>query len=68
MALAINIRADNASANEIEQLWDQVAVFEDEPRGRADERAEERAGAAEQRHDHDLSGRRPEERFDRDDP
>jgi 2'-5' RNA ligase len=31
MALAINIRADNASANEIERLWDQVAVFEDEP-------------------------------------
>lgn len=31
MAVAINIRADNASADEIERLWDQVAVFEDEP-------------------------------------
>ena len=31
MALAINVRADNASANEIERLWDQVAAFEDEP-------------------------------------
>ena len=29
MALAINIRADNASAAEIERLWDQVAAFED---------------------------------------
>jgi hypothetical protein len=31
MALAINIRADNASASEVERLWDQVAAFEDEP-------------------------------------
>jgi len=31
MALAINIRADNVSASEVERLWDQVAVFEDEP-------------------------------------
>jgi 2'-5' RNA ligase len=31
MAVAINIRADNASANEIERLWSQVASFEDEP-------------------------------------
>ncbi|QQO22162.1 2'-5' RNA ligase family protein [Bradyrhizobium diazoefficiens] len=31
MAVAINIRADNASAEKIERLWDQVAVFEDEP-------------------------------------
>jgi 2'-5' RNA ligase len=35
MALAINIRADNASATEIEQLWDQVAAFEEEPSMRA---------------------------------
>lgn len=35
MALAINIRADNASAGEIERLWDQVAVFEVEPSMRA---------------------------------
>jgi 2'-5' RNA ligase len=35
MALAINIRADNASASEVEQLWDQVAAFEDEPSMRA---------------------------------
>ena len=35
MALAINIRADNDSANEIERLWDQVAGFEDEPSMRA---------------------------------
>lgn len=35
MALAINIRADNASASEIERLWDQVAAFEDEPSMRA---------------------------------
>lgn len=35
MALAINIRADNDSANEIEQLWDKVAAFEDEPSMRA---------------------------------
>lgn len=31
MALAINLRADNVSADEIERLWDQVAAFEDEP-------------------------------------
>jgi len=31
MAIAINIRADNASADEIERLWDQVAAFEDQP-------------------------------------
>jgi hypothetical protein len=31
MALAINIRSDNATAVEIERLWDQVAAFEDEP-------------------------------------
>ena len=31
MALAINIRAENASASEVERLWDQVAAFEDEP-------------------------------------
>ena len=31
MALAINIRADNASASEVERLWDQVAAFEDAP-------------------------------------
>jgi 2'-5' RNA ligase len=35
MALAINIRADNASASEVERLWDQVAAFEDEPSMRA---------------------------------
>lgn len=35
MALAINIRADNDSANEIERLWDQVAAFEDRPSMRA---------------------------------
>ena len=28
MALAINIRADNSSAGEIERLWDQVGAFE----------------------------------------
>ena len=28
MALAVNIRADNSSANEIERLWDQVGAFE----------------------------------------
>lgn len=32
---AINIRADNASASEVERLWDQVAAFEDEPSMRA---------------------------------
>ncbi|MDH2400188.1 2'-5' RNA ligase family protein [Bradyrhizobium sp. SSUT18] len=31
MAIAINIRADGGSASEVEQLWDQVAAFEDEP-------------------------------------
>jgi len=31
VALAINIRADNSSATEIERLWDQVAAFEVEP-------------------------------------
>lgn len=35
MALAINIRADNASAGEIERLWGQVAAFEVEPSMRA---------------------------------
>ena len=35
MELAINIRADNASASEVERLWDQVAAFEDEPSMRA---------------------------------
>ena len=35
MALAINIRADNESAREIERLWDQVAMFEAEPSMRA---------------------------------
>lgn len=35
MALAINIRSDNASASEVERLWDQVAAFEDEPSMRA---------------------------------
>jgi len=35
MALAINVRADNASASEVERLWDQVAAFEDEPSMRA---------------------------------
>jgi len=27
VALAINIRADNSSADEIERLWDQVGAF-----------------------------------------
>ncbi|WP_439357274.1 hypothetical protein [Bradyrhizobium sp. DASA03007] len=31
MALAIDLRADNVSAFEIERLWDQVAAFEDKP-------------------------------------
>jgi 2'-5' RNA ligase len=31
MALAINIRADNGSAEAVERLWDEVAAFEDEP-------------------------------------
>ncbi|EJN13066.1 hypothetical protein PMI42_03683 [Bradyrhizobium sp. YR681] len=35
MALAINIRADDDSAGEIERLWDQVAVFEIGPSMRA---------------------------------
>jgi len=35
MGLAINIRADNGSADEIERLWDEVAAFEDEPSMRA---------------------------------
>lgn len=35
MALAINIRADNSSAGEIEWLWDHVAAFEVEPSMRA---------------------------------
>ncbi|XUJ35949.1 hypothetical protein ACQ5SK_12050 [Bradyrhizobium japonicum] len=35
MALAINVRADNNSASEIERLWDQVVAFEVEPSMRA---------------------------------
>ncbi len=35
MAIAINIRADDSSASEVERLWDQVATFEDEPSMRA---------------------------------
>ncbi|MBR0790088.1 2'-5' RNA ligase family protein [Bradyrhizobium manausense] len=35
MALAINIRADNSSADEIERLWDQVGAFEATPSMRA---------------------------------
>jgi len=35
MAIAINLRADGESASEIEQLWDQVGAFEDEPSMRA---------------------------------
>ena len=35
MALAINIRADNESAREIERLWNQAAMFEAEPSMRA---------------------------------
>jgi hypothetical protein len=31
MVVAINIRADDASASAVEQLWDQVAALEDEP-------------------------------------
>jgi 2'-5' RNA ligase len=31
MALALNIRADNVTAGGIENLWDQVGIFEDEP-------------------------------------
>src|SRR5439155_13952462 len=46
---------------------DRETVLEDEERRGADEGAEEGAGAAEQRHDDDLPGGRPVERFDRDD-
>ena len=35
MAVAINLRADNVSADEIERLWDQFAAFEDQPSMRA---------------------------------
>ena len=35
MAIAIDIRADDSSASEVERLWDQVAAFEDEPSMRA---------------------------------
>ena len=35
MAIAINIRADDSSASEVERLWDQVAEFEDVPSMRA---------------------------------
>jgi 2'-5' RNA ligase len=35
MAIAINLRADNSSADEVERLWDQVAEFEDVPSMRA---------------------------------
>jgi hypothetical protein len=31
MAIAINIRAENPSASEVERLWDEVAAFEDVP-------------------------------------
>lgn len=31
MAIAINLRADDVSSSEVEQLCDQVAAFEDEP-------------------------------------
>ncbi|KRQ03546.1 2'-5' RNA ligase family protein [Bradyrhizobium manausense] len=31
MAIAINVRAHGNSGREVEQLWDQVAAFEDEP-------------------------------------
>ncbi|CCD94948.1 putative calmodulin-binding protein [Bradyrhizobium sp. ORS 375] len=31
MAIALNIRSDHASAGEIEQLWDEIAAFEDRP-------------------------------------
>jgi hypothetical protein len=31
MAIAINVRADGDCSSEVEQLWDQVAAFEDEP-------------------------------------
>lgn len=35
MAIAINVRADNDSASEVEQLWDEIAAFEDKPSMRA---------------------------------
>jgi 2'-5' RNA ligase len=35
MAIAINIRADDSSASEVERLWDQVSAFEDLPSMRA---------------------------------
>jgi 2'-5' RNA ligase len=35
MAMALNIRADDASADEIERLWDEVGAFEEEPSMRA---------------------------------
>ena len=35
MAIAINVRADGDSGGEVEQLWDQVAAFEDMPSMRA---------------------------------
>ncbi|CCD89442.1 conserved protein of unknown function with RNA ligase/cyclic nucleotide phosphodiesterase domain [Bradyrhizobium sp. ORS 285] len=31
MAIALNLRSDHVSADEIEHLWDQVAAFEDVP-------------------------------------
>jgi 2'-5' RNA ligase len=31
MAISINVRADGDSSGEVEQLWDHVAAFEDEP-------------------------------------
>lgn len=34
-ALAINLRSDDATASEVERLWDKVAAFEDEPSMRA---------------------------------
>src|SRR6185503_12000762 len=39
-------------------------VLQDEERGRTDEGPEEGSGAAEERHHHDLAGRRPVERLD----
>lgn len=35
MALAINIRSDHSSAEQIEALWDEVATFENQPSMRA---------------------------------
>jgi 2'-5' RNA ligase len=35
VAIAINLRADDTTADEIERLWDQVAEFEDVPSMRA---------------------------------